>query len=241
MNNHESHANYEHRERPKPDFDAVIVLGANIKKVQERFSPTDYTSPTEMGLSGGGIRLAAAAELFIKGAASKFVFSGGRSARAKVKYGEDIPNEAQIYGDQFSKILLGMRSHSEYQDELKDIPDPEIIHEDRSNNTETNIREVLKLIKNSPWQKVAILTSEYHLPRVKALYEAVLKDHPEINTEISFLSAEETVKELRPGKYDEIIRKTNESPDAKLRLANEAKGLQDFIEGRYKLNHIDLD
>jgi uncharacterized SAM-binding protein YcdF (DUF218 family) len=221
-------------------YDAVVVLGANVKKVGDRYAPTDLRSPTEMGLAGGGMRIAASTELYLHHQAKRFVFSGGQSPRAVKKYGPDIPPEARIYGDQFERVLAGLQKRSDFAERFQQLETPEVGYEDRSQNTETNLREVLRLIHESKWQRVALLTSDYHVPRVRELYEQALRDHPEIQTEITFLSAEDIMKESQPGKYDDVIRKAYESEDGVLRQANEAKGLADLQSGRYRVKPFDI-
>jgi uncharacterized SAM-binding protein YcdF (DUF218 family) len=239
-----NHNSIENKEKRKYQYDAIIVLSANIKKVgkeeKKHFVPTDLHSPTDMGLAGGGMRVLASTELYLNKEARLFIFSGGKSPRAVAKYGDDIPSDSEVYTEKFRSGLEGLKKRSDYAEKFKDLEEPDTLLEDKSSNTQTNIREVLRLIYKSKWQQVAILTNDYHLPRVQALYEQALRDHPEIKIQMTFLSAEKILKKYQPGKYDKVIENAYKSPDGILRLQNEAKGLEDFKSGKYKIEPFDI-
>lgn len=232
----------EHLKSPEKErqykYDAIIVLGGGLSKTEHKgkFHPTDYRHSDPFGMLGGGMRILAAAEMYETGEAKNFVFSTGRTEKNKAQFGENIPTEAEVYGEKFLSIVkhFGKRSGAE------NLEAPQIIHEDRSFNTLSNIIEVLQMIKDKNWQKVAIVSSDYHIPRVKALYEQALKKHPELQIEIDFVSAEDTVEEAEPGKYDEVIKRFYGSPEAEKRVKNEEGGLKDIKSGKYAVGEFQL-
>ncbi len=235
----------ERKEGIEYEYDAVVVLGANVKKIGEgegaRFVATDFNSPTEMGLSGGGIRIAAGVELYLQKKACKFIFSGGVSPRAERMYPDyKIPSEAEIYSTQFSDLINGLRNRKDYSERFKALEKVKIELEKVSRNTKENIREVLQLIYDLGLKKVAILTSEYHVARAEAFYRKALEQHPELNVEISFLSAEKIMKEYYPDKYDDVIKRAYDGPEGKKREKHERQGKEDIIAGTYKPDPFDI-
>lgn len=77
--------------------------------------------------------------------------------------------------------------------------------------------------------------------RVKVLYEQALAQHKELGADVYFISAEKYVKEIDPGKYDEVIDKAYRSEEAQKRIASEAKGLEDIRAGRYAVGEFQLE
>ncbi len=185
---------------------------------------------------GGGMRVLAAAEMYESGDAKNFVFSTGKTEKNKAQFGENIPTEAQVYGEKF----LGIVEHFNKKKRTENLEAPQVIHEDQSFNTLSNIIEVLQMIRDKNWQKVAIVSSNYHIPRVKALYEQALKKHSELKVEIDFISAEKTVEEAEPGKYDEVIKRFYGTPEAEKRIKNEEGGLKDIKSGKYTVGEFQL-
>ncbi len=202
-------------------YDAVVVLGGGLMKVGDEFKPTDYAHGDQFGMMGGDMRVFAAAALFKAGEADEFVFTTGKAPHQVKMFGEDIPTEAFVYGKMFSELV-------------GDDAEVEVIHEDRSTSSLTNITEVLTIVHGEGWKYIAILTNEYHAPRVKALYEAVLRVNPQVRCAIDFISAEEVLRHHEPGKYDSAIDAAYDSADGKKRLENEAKGLADVAAGKYQ-------
>lgn len=150
-----------------------------------------------------------------------------------------MPTEAQIYREKFLRCLDGLRKND--KEKFKDVEDPVITLEDKSFSTLTNIKEVLQMIKDRGWKKVALVTSAYHVPRARALYEQALKQHEEIQVSIDFLSAEKIAKKTEPGKYDEFIEMAYQSTEAQKRISNEKKGLEDIKAGRYAAGEFQLE
>jgi uncharacterized SAM-binding protein YcdF (DUF218 family) len=230
----------EGKEQQLYQYDAVVVLGSGLRKIEDKYYPTDYRDADQFGMYGGGMRIVAAIDLYLGKQAKTFIFTTGKTEKFKTVYGQDIPPEANVHADKFTRSLTALSKKPEWQEKFKDTEEPEIILEDRSTSTLTNIQEVLQIILDRDLKKVAIVSSDYHIPRVKALYEEALKKHPEIKAEITFISAESEVKKDQPGKYEGIIDEAYKTPIAKTRLAAEKKGLDDLKAGKYSLQEFQL-
>lgn len=224
----------------KYSYDAVIVLGGGLHKIREKFYPTNYRQGDDFGMLGGGMRIVAAIDLYFKRRTRKFVFSTGITKKNKSQYGENIPTEAETYRKKFLRSLASLKKQKERKSEVGELETPECILEDRSFSTLSNIKEILQLVQDNTWHKIAIISNSYHIPRVKALYEQALEQHPELDVEIIFISAEDEVKTEHPGKYNKIIEKAYKTPGARERIKNEQKGLDDIKKGRYALKEFQL-
>lgn len=217
-------------EKAAPHFDAVLVLGGNItKNADGTFAPSTYADSDQFGMLGGRMRVFAAVWMYLAGEADTFVFSTGTSEKTKAAYGPDVPTEAYLYSEDFKAMLRDMHE-----------PIPNIILEDRSKNTVGNIRECFEIIRQHPeWQKVGVLSADFHIPRIKALCE-LIQDKEPIEADLEFIMAETTLKRLKPGMYDAEIDAAYASPEGKKRLANEAQGLKDMQEGKYYMGEFQL-
>lgn len=228
------------KEKRRYPFDVVFVLGGGLAKIRDKFYPTDYRHGDEFGMLGAGIRMTAAIELYLNKQAKNFVFSTGRSEKTKAVFGQDVPTEAKTYKEKFLRCLEGLKKRNDYQEKFEDLEDPEIILEENSVTTMTNIKEMLEILQENKWQKIAVVSSDYHIPRIKALYERVLAKYPDIMQKLKFLSAEEVVKEYKPGKYDEAIKKFYQTSEAKKRIKNERQGVEDLRSGKYAPGEFQL-
>lgn len=188
---------------------------------------------------GAGMRMVAVLGSYFHGEAKRFVFSTGITEKNKSQFGDDIPTEAQTYQKKFLRSIEGMKKRK-HDDELNGLEEPEIILEDKSFSTMTNIKELLQMIVDNNWRSIKIISSDYHIPRVQALYEQALAQHPEIDVAIEFVSAEEYVKRMYPGKYDKVIDSAYRSEEALKRIENEKKGLEDIKNGTYAVEEFQL-
>lgn len=218
-------------------YDCVIVIGGNIVRTDDgRYQPTDYTDSDQFGMYGGKMRVITAAWMYVKGLSNTFLFSAGISEKTKAAFGPDVPIEAVVYSQAFQSEIECILSGLDDGNERNDLT---IVIEDRSKNTVDNIKESLAIINQYNWQSVAVLSSDVHIPRLRALTELITKSSP-IHANLTFLGAETMVKKLRPGKYDGLIDYAHNSPEGKKRAKNEAQGLADIHAGRYVLTEFQL-
>jgi hypothetical protein len=202
-------------------YDAVIVLGMNIRKTEAGYRPTTYADHDQYGMLAGEMNTIAAQLLHEQQATDTFVFSTGSSEKTKAAFGPDVPTEAEIYNKDFLKRIAGSSQ-----------PKPVIILEDRSVNTYSNLTECIDIINEQGWQNIAIMSARYHIPRVKMLWEFAQEKHP-AQARAEFLIAEDIIQQATPGVYDELIDAAYRSPEGQKRLASEAQGLQDMKDGKY--------
>ncbi len=103
--------------------------------------------------------------------------------------------------------------------------------------------ETLELKEEKGWEKVALISSDYHIPRIKALFEKALREEKDkdIKLELDYVSAEEKVKESHPGRYDDIIEQAYKTGDAQKRLKSEKRGLEDMEKGTYAEREFQLE
>jgi uncharacterized SAM-binding protein YcdF (DUF218 family) len=205
----------------KRQYAAIIVLSGGIIKQGDRFVSTTYADSDPFGMLGGRIRVIAAAELYKRCAVSTFVFTTGVTAKTSKIFGTDVPTEATVYAQEFLALV-----------DAAGAVRPTVILEDHSSNTTQNIQELLTIITSRGWQRVAILSSDYHIARVAALV-SLLGPTISKQTDIIYLSAEEVVQQQLPGVYDQQIQKAYASKEAHRRLQNEHKGLQALLSSSY--------
>ena len=223
-------------------YDAVFIDSGGLSEAGGKFYPTDYRPGDEFGMLGGGIRLVAAVDLYLNTRARRFIFMTGLTEKNKARLGPDVPTEASVLGDKFQRVLAGLQKRSDYQGRFDELEEPIVEGQERSYNTLTNIEEALKAVQSSGYKRICFLSSNYHIPRYRALWDMVLKSKGiALPTEIDFIGAEDVVKELEPGKYDEVIDKAYKTEAAKQRIENEERGVRDIAEGRYAYKEFQLD
>jgi len=198
-----------------PKYDVVIVLGGNIRETENRgYVSTSFVEGPEKSI-GAHSRALAAAELYKKGEARKFITSTGHTHP-----NPNAPSEAQVMKDEMARY---------------GVPPEAIILEDVSLSTLENAKECAKVIKEKDFKKIAVLTNSFHLARSKAMFESLgLKDE---GRELSFLSSEKILAKKSP-RHEAIIRKVYGSQSMKERIKMEKKGIEDFRAGRYKSKPI---
>lgn len=223
-------------ERTAGRFDAIAVLcGGLIKhELSGRYLPTDYCHSDQFGMLGGKTRVIAAIRGYFKGLSNRFIFSTGVSEKSKVQFSPTIPPpEAMVYAALFMNVIEKVKRRTHYP-KLKDLPNPEITLETASQNTFTNLQRICEIIaEHQNWNRVMILTSDYHIPRAMLQHELLISpDYPDWPSDrITFQSAEKFLEDAAPGKYTKIIDQAYASRAAALRKQNEAQGMAALIAG----------
>lgn len=134
-------------------LDALVVLGKNWSNKKDL--PKVPQEGTEIFLSDDSARSTiAAAELYMMGLTDRIIFSTGHTA------GEMYPSEAKA-------MALYLRHF--YTEE--EIPDNAITLEEVSIDTPGNAEEVYKMLQKQNFQRVGLLTVDYHLRRALKLFE----------------------------------------------------------------------
>lgn len=195
----------EEGEQRKGQADALIVFGFGIKdpnQMQKQkeaeeagLNPEEVTDQSTgwMLSLGGKMRVQAAAELYLRGAAREIIFTGG-ATRTKDGITE---TEAQVMEEYFLHILK-KRKFEELKDNMGkleggilELSDTEkrdmgnaadvyaedarahIIKEDKATNTIENFSRTLAMFDNNPgkYQSVALLSNRFHIARIGQLAE----------------------------------------------------------------------
>lgn len=137
----------EQRQYP---LDAIVVLSAAFDEVEPgRFVP-DYLGRT---------RVRAGAEAYHQGIAPMIVLTGGRTQ------GDDKPTEARVELDYLNSRYRAETGRFRKVDPKAIILEEEYAQQDRlSKTTESNIENLIPLLRQRGWSKVGILTNDFHLP-----------------------------------------------------------------------------
>lgn len=152
------------------------------------------------------------------------MFCAGRGRRAILKHGPDVPTSASIHEKAFNAYL----------DAETDVGErPEIILDERSSDTRTNLFEISRIIETRGWVHVGILTSSFHLPRTMMLCWNYV---PQMLNRVSFLTAEMIATDEHGGPSDEELHDIYRSPQYNTRMAYELQGIVDIMRGNYPTN-----
>lgn len=179
-------------------------------------------------------------------------FTGSMNgARARVIAAAEI-------GKFFPEITLVTTSQSEKNrpsdasimaDELMDrgIDQCQIDLEEGSTSTFTELIEMIKKSIEEKWDKIALITNDYHKDRVKLLYDQ-LEEFQELNSEelsticnfkksgaeVGFIVAEDILVNTNQH-FKKLIEQVHESKEYSERVELEKKGINDLLAGRYKI------
>lgn len=215
--------------------DAVVLLSAGIRRSPHRLAhpelydpidtylPTDFRHGDDFGISGGGMRIAAAEKLVRDGATHIVGFIGGASEKMKARWGNDVPSDGVVYQRSFLRLLERRRQRD------VSLLLPATLVADQSVNTAENFGEASDMIQREGWETVLFLTSDYHVPRGTVLFE---RNKPR-GVQVKIIGAETYLKEVIPGRYDDIINEAYQSPLGLERIRNEAQGVNDLASGKY--------
>jgi uncharacterized SAM-binding protein YcdF (DUF218 family) len=147
-----------------------------------------------------------------------------------------VPSDAEIYAEEFKRGIV--------QDERAGAndaaPAPKVFLEDKSVNTVASVNQLLAMCAEHGWKRIGLVSSDYHIPRIKTLCDLILKKLGRKPVEITFLPAEAIVKEVQPGVYDAEIDTAYQTPAAQKRIKNEKKGCEDIAAGRYHIGEFQL-
>jgi uncharacterized SAM-binding protein YcdF (DUF218 family) len=232
--------NHEPTEKEPYTYDAIIVLGGGLQKTGDKYNPTDYRGGDDFGTLGAGMRMVAAVELYLEKKAKQFVFTTGISEKNKSKFGNQVPTEASVYKEKFLRVIEGLQKQKGHKIRSEELETPIVDLEDKSYNTSSNIKEILQLIQNNGWNNIALVSSDYHIPRIELLFKQALEKHPELETQVQFIGAESFAKTSMPGKYDGVIERYYASDEMKKRIENEQKGVADIQSGGYEHEEFQL-
>jgi len=186
-------------------YDVAVVLGGGFKEHGDRKKTTVYSEGDANGALGARARIIAA----------EYIYKKGNVAR--------------------NFLVATGKEHVEAQELIsRGIPQELVYIEDNSGNTQENIVNLLRKAKEMAWERILILSSDYHIPRIRALYGQFLKEHEQeyMGLQIDFQGAEDILVETKP-KWKKYVAQAYVLDEMVKRQKNEAKGLDDIKAGKY--------
>lgn len=213
------------------DPDALFIFSAGTRKspVTGQYRAIAWLQPGELGLhTGARTRVAAGAKIAHLFPKARIVTNSyDRTDTTKPTMAETIEEElTRHYG----------------------IDGARIEREEESFSTITQLVEMAKLLDAHDWKDVAIVVSDYHIPRTTALFERLdqLVDDPGIadvlrrirtaGKKVRFIGAESILEMMGPH-YIAYVKASRESAPYKEIAASEKQGLEDLLAGKYRLAH----
>lgn len=195
----------------------IIFSGGIIKEIGKdgiaTYRSTKENEGDSFGMLWGEARVIAAAELALHFPHAKIITTGFYAPNEPTQ-AEIIRNELEKFSIPRSRVLLEMYSH----------------------NTLSQIKKSLKITIDRKWQRVAIVTNEYHIPRVRAMYEHFEKLLPQAvkfsGVQVAFIAAE-SILPYRDKKFIEIIERMKNTEGYRKRLLSEEKGTEMILSGEY--------
>ncbi|MBU0660593.1 YdcF family protein [Patescibacteria group bacterium] len=198
---------------------ALLFLSAGIiQDSQGNWISTQLENPLGKGFAPGGeTRLWATKYLFDQKEFDYIMVPGGK--------GND-KNLADVVHPSIYTIVL---------QELIDmeIPEDKIIGEEQSNNTYEQLLYSIDLLKKNDVGSVTIISSDYHIPRIKAMitYKKELAFYNDIQT--IFVLAEELCINMDPTRWKDHIEKVYASSWMNNLQKKEEQGIQQIKDGTY--------
>ena len=214
---------------------AVFILGGGIVKIDEVFRSTSYLDTDYSGaIAGGQARVAAGAEL--SKVFPELTFVTTSHCR------EDEPSEAAVMATELKQLR---------------VKDDKILLEEKSTTTVTEFVEMIKIADEKGWSQIAILTSDYHIPRCKIMWKKLanlidgadfsddykkefsraLAEFKQNNSQIIFVGAEEVLEKVNDD-YRVLVKEAKESDGYKKRVELEKEGVKNLQENKYEVRII---
>jgi len=197
---------------------AIFILGGALNQVGGRWRTTGFQDGDEFGVTGDRLRVIAAEYLYQDNPDLKIIVSGGRG---QYQGRSEMPTIAEVLKQELIE---------------RGVPSGNIILEDKSGNTWEQLQALKSLLAQKKINDVAIISNEYHLPRIKAMIENLDLGLAQMLQEnkIKLLAAEQVLVERKP-EWKKEIDEAYQLPGMAERIALEQKGVQDIKEGKYKI------
>lgn len=216
--------------------DVMFVLSGNIVPRIVKGQERGYKSPSYGGTDIHGLVNGAKARV-IACAEASFYFPEAKIVTTSYTRGKTstMPTDAWVMMRELVKLGVDIER---------------IILENNSDNGITELKEMVKLVAINSWQKVAIITSDYHVPRICEMWRRIEtfmkpedRDILEMELALGFMKAKqvevnfvaaESILVLRSHFYYFLLEIVRETDGYQKRLEAEARGLKDILEGRYR-------
>lgn len=204
--------------------ESIFVLSGGIIRKDDEYKSPSYSETDDHGLiTGGKARSIAAAKISEIFPDINFVTTS-RRLKEEPTHASVVAAEMERFGAKQENIIL----------------------EENSWDTYSEMIEMIKMAQREGWSRVAIVTNDYHVPRAKEFFiqleklseqdketmESISKFKQQV--EVSFIPAEK-ILESTSGHYKNLISKVRESDNYKDRLAAEQRGIEALRSGDYQL------
>jgi hypothetical protein len=197
------------------NYDVIFILSGGLKKDGNVWRTNKFNEGDNFGATGDTIRVIAGSYLFNHRLAPYIIASGGKGQYKDIA---DAPTVASVMNREL--IALG-------------IPADKIEIEDQSGSTYQQLNTLVVWAKQKRWKSVAVISNEWHLPRIKAMIEHKQEINDCKNT-VELISAESVLLAYEPKKWQKIIEDAYKSAGIKKRIAVEQQGIADIKNNKYK-------
>lgn len=191
--------------------DAIFIpSGGTVEETdtagERRFRSTSYAERDASGTLGGYARVQAAALLAAEYPDAILVPQGKR---------EDDPSHAAVMARELRELGVAAQR---------------IILEEHSTHTAAQAEYALACAQERGWTRIAFVSNEYHLPRLRAFVERLSYAR---SCAITYYAAESVIGATDPAFAQEFAR-VKETPAYQERLASEARGLEALLMSTYE-------
>jgi len=196
---------------------AIVVIGGGLVKVGENWKTIDFKEGgDDFAPSNDRWRVEAGAVLWHKNPEYVIIASGGRGQLSKIP---GVPTLAEVIKKELEE--LGVSG--------------EIIKEEKSGNTLEQLQELGDLISTKDLKEVIILSNEWQIPRIKAIFELYpgLKEVFK-NVSVKFVSAEDVLIEADRETWQVKVEEARGNLEMKKRFDLEKHGVEQIKNGTYK-------
>jgi uncharacterized SAM-binding protein YcdF (DUF218 family) len=200
----------------KPPFtcEAIVVLGGNIVKSGDRYITTPYERGTKKSFGAQG-RVITAAFLYHLGVSDFLILSTGKTDPED----QDAPSEASVMKAELMAYA---------------VPESCMHLEERSQTTEENARELVKLFTTETFKEkrsIGVITSSWHIRRTNAFLQRE-GFHAE-GRKIKFISSDTMISRCLPEFRDDIYM-LYQRQEMRDRIQDEYNGHMALQNGVYR-------
>lgn len=201
--------------------EAIAVLGGVLRKNKDgRWRTSNFRESGEThGVLGDRLRVVAGALLYKENPNNMIIAMGGRG---RFKDIPDVPFLAEVIKNEL--VALG-------------VPESVVMLESNSGTTYQQLQELKNIMAKESFQRIAVISNDYHLPRV----EITIKQDPNLHrlleqSRIELCSAEKILLERQPQLWKKVIEDAYSSEEMKKIIEREKKGVRMLLEGHYSCN-----
>ncbi len=196
-----------------PDTDTSGAYGSKYKPgYNARLKDDKKDNKDVVVYSGGGkARAIAGAELFS-------VFHKPIITLSQYAFGSK--EEDREFGTEIPKDMWRLYRH--YLESIKKVPEDFLFSEKMSTDTFQGLIETVKASREYGWKQPAIITNEYHIPRIKKMWE-YLMDSQSATSKMKFVLAR------MPKYFQEIIGFHVDGPDEAPTIVIDSTDFFDYV------------